>query len=72
MNNTFIEIWDNDSLQKNAIQIIKNKSLYLLNFNSNLFISYDNKSISIYKKINNLIVYQLATVLSLDFNNISN
>ena len=67
-----IGIWDIDSLHKNPIQIIKNKSRYLLNFNSNLFISYDYNKISFYKTTNNLILYQLSTVLNLDNNNIFN
>ena len=54
---TFIGIWDIDSLHKNPIQIIINYSLYLLNFNSNLFISYGKKNISIYQKTNNIKLY---------------
>ena len=63
-----IGIWDIDSLHKNPIQIINNKSRYLLNFNSNLFISYEHNKISFYKKTNNIILYQLSTVITLDNN----
>ena len=62
----FIGIWDIDSLHKNPIQIINNWSFYLLNFNSNLFISYGYKNISIYQKTNNMKLYQLSTILNFD------
>ena len=63
---SFIGIWDIDSFHKNPIQIINNWSFYLLNFNSNLFISYGYKNISIYQKTNNLKLYQLSTILNFD------
>ena len=62
----FIGIWDIDSLHKNPIQIINNNSQYLFNFNSNIFISYDNNSISVYQKTNNIKLYQLSNILTLD------
>ena len=67
-----IGIWDIDSLHKNPIQIINNESRYLFNFNSNLFISYDHNKISFYKKTNNIILYQLSTVSTLDNNDENN
>ena len=63
---SFIGIWDIDSFHKNPIQIINNWSFYLLNFNSNLFISYGYKNISIYQKTNNIKLYQLSTILNFD------
>ena len=63
---TFIGIWDIDSLFKNPIQIINSKSSHLLNFNLNLFISYEHKNISIYQKTNNIKLYQLPSILTLD------
>ena len=63
---TIIGIWDINSLLKNPIQIIKNNSHNLFNFNLNIFISYDNKKVSIYQKTNNLKLYQLSTILTLD------
>ena len=65
---TIIGIWDIDSLLKNPIQIINNKSRYLFKFNSNLFIVYNNKNISIYQKTNNIKLYQLLTTLILGNN----
>jgi len=67
-----IGIWDIDSLHKNPIQIIYNESLNLFNFNSNLFISYKHNKISFYKKTNNIILYQLSAVLTLDNNDKNN
>jgi len=63
---SFIGIWDIDSLLKNPIQIINNKSRYLFKFNSNLFIAYNNKNISIYQKTNNIKLYQLSSILILN------
>ena len=62
----FIGIWDIDSLHKNPIQIIYNKFHNLFNFNSNIFISYDNYSISVYQKTNYIKLYQLSNILTLD------
>ena len=67
---TFIGIWDINSLFKNPIQIIINNYHNLFNFNSNVFISYDKKKISIYQKTDNIKLYQLSTILTLD-NNLS-
>ena len=62
---SLIGIWDIDSLHKNPIQIIdNNQSLYLLNFDSNLFISYGFNNISIFQKTNNIELYQLSTILN--------
>ena len=69
---TIIGIWDIDSLHKNPIQIINNESRYLFNFNSNLFISYDHNKISFFKKTNNIILYQLSTVSTLNNNDENN
>ena len=69
---TIIGIWDIDSLHKNPIQIINNNSRNLFNFNINLFISYDNKKISIYQKTNNIKLYQLSITLTLGNNNYAN
>ena len=63
-----IGIWDINSLLKNPIQIINNNSRNLFYFNSNLFISYDNKKISIFQKTNNIKLYQLLTTLTLGNN----
>jgi len=65
---TIIGIWDINSLLKNPIQIIKNYSHNLFNFNLNKFISYDNIKVSIYQKTNNIKLYQLSTILTLDNN----
>ena len=67
-----IGIWDIDSLLNYPIQIINSKSHNLFKFNSNLFISYDNTSISIYQKTNNIKLYQFSSILTLDNNNITN
>jgi hypothetical protein len=47
---TFIGIWNINSLLQKPIQIIKNKSHNLLNFNENVFISYDIKIFQSIKK----------------------
>ena len=67
-----IGIWDIDSLLNYPIQIINSKSHNLFKFNSNLFISYDNTSISIYQKTNNIKLYQLSITLTLGNNNYAN
>lgn len=73
---TFIGIWDIDSLLKSPIQIINFKSRYyfidnshyLFNFNSDLFISFNYNTISIYQKTNNIKLYQLSSILTLNNN----
>jgi len=73
---TFIGIWDIDSLLKSPIQIINYKSHYyfidnshyLFNFNSDLFISFNYNTISIYQKTNNIKLYQLSSILTLNNN----
>ena len=73
---TFIGIWDIDSLLKSPIQIINYKSHYyfidnshyLFNFNSDLFISFNYNTISIYQKTNNIKLYQLSSILYLNNN----
>ena len=73
---TSIGIWDIDSLLKSPIQIINYKSHYyfidnshyLFNFNSDLFISFNYNTISIYQKTNNIKLYQLSSILTLNNN----
>ena len=56
-----IEIRDINDLNKNPIQIINQKLSFLLNINKDLFFAFNRSFISLYKKINNIKLYQLST-----------
>ena len=58
-----------DTLYINSVQIMNNYSIFLYNFNANLFISYDLMSISIYQRTNNINLYQVLSQLTLDIEN---
>ena len=66
-----IEIRDIYSLNKEPIQKINKNSSFLLNINKDLFIAFNNESISLYQKIIGTKYYQLLTqkILPIKFNN---
>ena len=60
-----IEIRDINSLNENPIQKINIKYSFLLNMNKDLFIAFNKKSISLYKKIIGTKYYQLSSKIIL-------
>ena len=63
-----IEIRDINDLNKSPIQIINQKESFLLNIKKDLFIAFNEQFISLYKKINNIKLYQLSLIKSLPLN----
>ena len=63
-----IEIRDINDLNKSPIQIINQKESFLLNIKKDLFITFNIQFISLYKKINNIKLYQLSLIKSLPLN----
>ena len=60
-----MKIYDINNANEKLIQIINNKADSFLNFNQNIFISYNNEYISLYHNIKGNKMYQLSSKLKL-------